>query len=125
MPLEFKLVFANHNGDYEQRVNKLLADGWDLFEVTRGVGMGHYAYMIRRKRIEGEPPEGQRLFERLKWLREYSGKTLEEAAGALGVAPGQYQDAERGYRFVSLYDLSILAELYGTTLSDLVRDLSF
>lgn len=125
MTLEFKLVFANHNGDYEQRVNKLLADGWDLFEVERGVGMGHYAYMIRKKRIEGEPPEGQQIPERLKWLRERSGKTLEDAAEALAVSPSQYRDAESGYRFVSLYELSVLAELYGTTLPDLVRGLSF
>lgn len=75
-------------------------------------GAGHEA-------ISGEDDVSQDLGRKLRSLRRAAGKTLEQVAGATGIAPSALSTLERTSQGVSFKTLHDLAQHYGTTVSRL------
>ncbi|WNE99516.1 XRE family transcriptional regulator [Streptomyces luomodiensis] len=72
----------------------------------------------------GPPAELPTVAPRLRDLRRRSGLTLEAAAGRVGLSPAHLSRLETGRRQPSLPMLLALARTYGTTVSDLLGEVS-
>lgn len=66
----------------------------------------------------------QVLGKRLRAARESAGLTQEQAAGKLGVGQSMISNSETGNRRVDVFELQDFAELYNTTLAELLGPLS-
>lgn len=112
--------------DFESEANEMLRQGWNVagFQPSPGYITGLFIRDVPNNPTPDTPisaaPDGQTLGERLRWLREHSGRWTDSTWFDMPFSPGYVCALEDDSIDPPLWALYKLAEVHGLTASDLL-----